>query len=143
MHWTFRCIRFGGSPLGFGKSSFRVAWTVTWIDEEALYDLTTLLAGPLLTLLRSALSRTVEKSLEAGLPPIQFKDELQDIVFKQVVRRSLGGNESSQRAESERSTPGGVTEVAIGRGDHLSDELLGIVKLMLHRMTHLRKEQAT
>ncbi|WP_439402532.1 hypothetical protein ACNJYA_08845 [Bradyrhizobium sp. DASA03068] len=86
---------------------------MTWIDEEALYDLRTLLAGPLLTLLRSALSRTVEKSLEAGRLPIQFKDELQDILFKQLVRRSLGSNKSSQRAESERSTPGGVTEVAL------------------------------
>ncbi|MCK1738294.1 hypothetical protein IVA79_30935 [Bradyrhizobium sp. 138] len=129
--------------LDLARAASELLGPVTWIDEEALYDLTTLLAGPLLTLLRSALSRTVEKSLEAGRLPIQFKDDLQDILFKQLVRRSLGSNMSSQRAESERSTPGGVTEVALGRREHLSGELFGIVELMLRRMTHLRKEQET
>lgn len=127
--------------LDLARAASELLGPVTWIDEEALYDLTTLLAGPLLTLLKSALSRTVEKSLEAGRLPIQFKDELLDIVFKQLVRRSLGSNESSQRAEGERSTPGGVTEVALGRREHLSGELLGIVKLMLDRITRLREER--
>ncbi|MCK1663478.1 hypothetical protein [Bradyrhizobium sp. 151] len=133
----------GDSRLDIGRAALDLLGPVTWIDEEALYDLTTLLCGPLLTLLKSAISRTIERSLEAGRLPTQLKDELQHIVFKQLVRRSLGSSGSTQRAERERSTPGGVTEVALGRREHLSGVLFGVVELMLDHMTHLREEQTS
>jgi len=114
--------------------------TVTWIDQEALYDLTVLLAGPLLTLVKSAISRTVEISLGASQLPGQFKEDLDRIVFNELVRRSLGRSEFAQKAEKERSTPGGVTEIALRQTEQLSGELLRVVKLMLDRMAHLRED---
>ncbi|WP_201836528.1 hypothetical protein [Microvirga zambiensis] len=127
--------------LGVAKAALELLGPVTWIDEEALYDLTTLLAGPLLTLLKSAISRTVEASLEAHQLPIQAKGELERTVFKELVRRSLGSSESTQQAEKERATPGGVTEIALRHKEQLSGQLLGIVELMLDRMANLRAEQ--
>ncbi|MFB6465058.1 hypothetical protein [Bradyrhizobium tunisiense] len=130
----------GDRRLDLARAALELLGPVTWIDEEALYDLTTLLAGPLLTVLKSAISRTVEISLKASGLPSQFKDELEHIVFKELMRRSLGSSESSRRAERERSTPGGVTETALDRREQLSGELFGIVELMLDRMAHLRQE---
>lgn len=129
----------GDPRLNVARAALELLGAVTWIDQEALYDLTTLLAGPLLTLVKSAISRTVESSLEASRLPGQFKEELDRIVFKELVRRSLGSSEFAQRAEEERSTPGGVTELALRHREQLSGELLRVVELMLDRMAQLRE----
>ncbi|UPJ76868.1 hypothetical protein [Bradyrhizobium sp. 187] len=130
----------GNCRLNSARAALELLGPVTWIDEEALYDLTTLLAGPLLTLLKSAISRTIEISLEARHYPRHFQGELEQLVFTELARRSLGSSDSSQIAEKERSTPAGVTEVALGRRERLGRELFGIVELMLDRMAHLREE---
>ncbi|MER9076828.1 hypothetical protein NKH80_29475 [Mesorhizobium sp. M0904] len=122
------------------KAVLELLGPVVWIHEEHLYDLTTLLAGPLLTLLKSAISRTVEASLKANGLPSQFKDEVESIVFNELARRSLGSSEGSQQVESDRATPGGVTEVALRHKEQISGQLLGIVELMLKRMARLRDD---
>ncbi|WP_189562150.1 hypothetical protein [Mesorhizobium sp. M2A.F.Ca.ET.037.01.1.1] len=126
--------------VDLAKATLGLLGPVTWIDEEVLYDLTTLLAGPLLTLLKSTISQTVEASLRTHRLPYQFKDELERVVLKELVRRLVGSSESSQQAERERSTPGGVTEIALRHSEQISSQLLDIVELMLERMAHLRHQ---
>ncbi|WP_394890026.1 NAD(P)-binding domain-containing protein [Mesorhizobium sp. AaZ16] len=126
------------SRVDVAKAVLELLGPVVWIDEENLYDLTSLLAGPLLTLLKSAISRTVEVSLEANGLPSQFKEELERIVFNELARRSLGISEGSRQVERDRATPGGVTEVALRHQEQISGQLLGIVELMLKRMARLR-----
>ncbi|ACL58849.1 pyrroline-5-carboxylate reductase family protein [Methylobacterium nodulans] len=110
----------------------------SWIEEEQLYDLVTLLAGPLLTLIRSALTRTIEAGLaERGLTPAA-RDHVMDVVFNELTRRLRGRHDASKQAEGHRATPGGVTEVALSHSTQVSEQLGAIVDKMLGHMQRLR-----
>ncbi|MDX8469720.1 hypothetical protein RFM26_28920 [Mesorhizobium sp. VK23B] len=131
----------GDPRLPRAKSALQTLGPVAWIEEEVLYDLTTLLAGPLLTLIKSAVSRTVEDSLETNHLPLKYKDELETVVLGELAKRSGASWEASGRAENERSTPGGVTEIALRHRDGLSCQLDLIVTRMLSHMSQLRNER--
>ncbi|WP_026191120.1 hypothetical protein [Methylobacterium sp. WSM2598] len=110
----------------------------SWMEEEQLYDLMTLLAGPLLTLIRSSLARTIEDSLtERGLTPAAL-DGVMHVVFDELTRRLRGHHSASKQAEDHRATPGGVTEVALSYSTQVSAQLGAIVGKMLSHMQRQR-----
>ncbi|MFA1621977.1 NAD(P)-binding domain-containing protein [Rhizobium mongolense] len=133
----------GDLRLGRARSALEALGSIAWIEHEVLYELTTLVAGPLLTLITSAVSRTVETSLEARRLPLEFKERVETIVLSELATRSLDRRECSLGIESERSTPGGVTEIALGHKEDLSIQLGTIVSLMQDRMSQLRNRTET